>query len=340
MPNRKRIKKAAQVLYYGLALLFLFFFLVLFMQRKFSAAWIELILLLLLFFGFGWLMVDFAMNSKFKYNMVRFSDYSSEREYPLFKQNSPWLLEKAKPIQIPSKDGLILHGQIIEHENSHLWVIACHGYGNKARDAMCNYARGFYDEGCNILLPLARGHHKDSGKFITMGWKEKEDLLLWAQKIVELDAQAQIYLFGLSMGAATVMMASSLDFNGRVIGIIEDCGYSCLYDQYKMQLKAIFGLPAWPLLSVCSFVSRLRCGISFKQVDAKKQLAKTNLPMLFIHGKKDGFVPFEMLDENVQACSSTIKETLIMPEARHGESIYINTRLYWQTISKFMLRCK
>jgi hypothetical protein len=249
-------------------------------------------------------------------------------------------LQNAKPTQVHSKDGLILHGQIIENPGSHLWVIACHGYGNKASDAMCNYARGFYDEGCNVLLPLARGHHEDSGIFITMGWKEKDDLLLWAKEIIKQDSQAQIFLFGLSMGAATVMMASPLNFEGHVIGIIEDCGYSNLYDQYKMQLKAIFGLPAWPLLSVCSIVSRLRCGISFKQVDTKKQLAKTQLPILFIHGQKDGFVPFEMLAENVQACTSKIKETLVLPQARHGESIYIDTALYWQTISKFMQRCK
>ena len=69
--------------------------------------------------------------------------------------------------------------------------------------------------------------------------------------MISADKNAEIVLYGVSMGGATVMMASGEDLPGNVKAIIEDCGYSSVWDEFSYQLQALFNLPEFPL---CSFL--------------------------------------------------------------------------------------
>lgn len=79
--------------------------------------------------------------------------------------------------------------------------------------------------------------------------------------------------------------------------IVEDCGYSTVNQELQYQLKELFNLPSFPLVNVTSGITKLRAGYFFGEASAVKQLQKNHLPMLFIHGENDTFVPFSMLDE-------------------------------------------
>ena len=104
-------------------------------------------------------------------------------------------------------------------------------------------------------------------------------------------------MLGVSMGAATTMMLSSMQMPKGIkdIRFIEDCGYTSVWDEFEGQLKEQFGLPAFPLLYTSSLLCRLRYGWSFGEASAMNEVAKCPYPMLFIHGDKDTFVPTKMV---------------------------------------------
>lgn len=91
--------------------------------------------------------------------------------------------------------------------------------------------------------------------------------------------------------------------------IIEDCGYTSVWDEFSLQLKDVFGLPSFPLLDVANLVCNVRAGYDFHKASSAEQLKRATVPMLFIHGDQDTFVPYSMLDQNYDACASKVKQS-------------------------------
>ena len=98
----------------------------------------------------------------------------------------------------------------------------------------------------------------------------------------------------------------------------------------------MFGLPTFPVLDAASLVTQVRAGFGFKEASAVEQLKKTTLPILFIHGEDDTFVPYWMLDVVYEACASPDKERLSVPGAAHGEASWEDPELYWSTVEAFL----
>lgn len=165
---------------------------------------------------------------------------------------------------------------------------------------------------------------------------QRPDVLAWIDTIIQRDPEARIVLHGVSMGGATVMMASGEDLPDNVKCIVEDCGYSSVWDEFSFQLKNVFHLPAFPILNAASMFSKLRAGYSFQEASSVEQLKKATVPMLFIHGDADTFVPFEMLDVVYNACASAEKEKLVSPGAAHGGAVSTEPTLYWDTVTAFL----
>lgn len=232
---------------------------------------------------------------------------------------------------------LKLHASVYENKSlTHKWALLVHGYTGQNGE-MIRWARGFFEKGFNVLNPDLRGHGKSEGNYIGMGWHDRGDILDWIHAIIEEDPEAEIILLGVSMGATTVMMTSGevLPINVKVI--IEDCGFSSVKSVLGHQLYEIFKLPAFPILQAANMITQLRAGYNIFEASAVKQLKKAKVPMLFIHGDKDTFVPYKMLEE-VYAAAPVEKEKLTIFGANHAESIKANPELYWQTIWKFSSR--
>ncbi|MBU5361821.1 alpha/beta hydrolase [Enterococcus raffinosus] len=237
--------------------------------------------------------------------------------------------------KLTSTDGLKLSAYYLPAEKEqHKTVIIAHGYMGQASD-MPQYAKIYHDLGYNVLMPDARGHGRSEGDYIGFGWAERKDYLQWINRIVKQDPQSEIVLHGVSMGAATVMMTSGEKLPDNVKAFVEDCGYSSANGELSYQLKQMFNLPAFPLIPVTSLVTKVRAGYFFGEADTIKQLNKNKRPMLFIHGDKDDFVPYSMLDEVYNATKGP-KEKYVVHGAKHAEALSSDPAMYQQKVTAFL----
>lgn len=250
-----------------------------------------------------------------------------------------WLEEESGYADIyqMSYDQLKLHAYEIKSPRpSDVWVIQVHGYMGSGMD-MARCARIYYDQGYNLLIPDLRGQGESEGEYIGMGWFDRLDMLRWIDYVIEQDKDAQIVLYGVSMGGATVMMTSGEELPSNVKAIIEDCGYSSAWEQFAYMIETLFELPTYPIIPAANLVTRIRAGYWLSEASSIKQVAKSKTPILFIHGEEDTFVPFFMLDEvyNAARCE---KEKLVINGASHAASAEIAPDLYKQTVDAFLAR--
>lgn len=232
-------------------------------------------------------------------------------------------------------DGITLHAYQIEQEQqTDKWAILVHGYTGDAIH-MIRSARHFYDMGYNILIPNARGHGKSEGGYIGMGWHDRLDFVQWANEIIAVSPFSQIVLYGVSMGGATVMMVSGEDLPENIKVIVEDCGYSSVWGEFSYQLTGIFGLPEFPFINFASLVTKIRAGYFFGEASAVEQVAKSETPIMFIHGTDDTFVPYEMVYEVYEA-ATVEKKLLIVEGAAHGSAARVLGAEYWDEVDSFI----
>lgn len=225
---------------------------------------------------------------------------------------------------IPAKDG--------NHDRA---VIISHGYKGNG-ETMSNYAKMFYELGFNVLLPDDRGHGKSGGKYINFGWLDRLDYQEWLKRLINrLGDDVKIVLFGVSMGGATVEMMSGEKLPSQVKCIIADCGYSSIHEELAYLLKHQYHLPEKPIYPMVSTINRHRLGYYLNDVSSKEQLSKNKLPIFFIHGEKDTYVPSYMAKENYFATSAP-KKLWIVKNATHAESFWIDPDAYRQHIVDFL----
>lgn len=254
------------------------------------------------------------------------------------EMDTHWLenAERRQELYITSFDGLKLHTYLVARPDAP-WVILCHGYTSNGM-SMSYQAQRFWDRGFSVPLPDARAHGKSEGKFIGLGWPDRKDVIAWIHLLNQRFDCPPILLYGLSMGAATVMMTAGEALPSNVKAVIEDCGYSSIRDEFDYNLKSIFHLPAplaAPILHLSSLIAGLWAGYSFvREGSCLKQLKRSRLPVLFIHGGNDTFVPTYMVDK-IFAAASGCKEKLVIPGAAHAESVLVDPPLYWKRVEQF-----
>ncbi|MDQ0058499.1 alpha/beta hydrolase [Paenibacillus harenae] len=240
---------------------------------------------------------------------------------------------------ITTQDGLKLQGYFLPAKSATAnTVILAHGYSSKGKD-LGLIARFYYEQfGYNVLMPDDRGHGASEGNYIGFGWADRFDYLQWIRKTVDMVGEkAKIVLHGISMGGATVMMVSGEPLPPQVKAIVEDCGYTSVRDQLAYQLKRLYKLPAFPILHATSLLTKLRAGYSFDEASALRQLERNKLPMLFIHGGSDTFVPTEMVYRLYEACQ-TKKELYVADGAGHGLAYSTNKAAYERKVHDFIAR--
>lgn len=256
---------------------------------------------------------------------------------PELERGRRWLEPRAQHMWIRSQEGLLLHACRVEPpEPAALWVICLHGYTGRCSD-MAGQAQQYSAMGYGALLPDLRGHGSSQGE-IGMGWPDRRDLLLWIRALHERYPAARIALHGVSMGAATVMMASGEpDLPPYVTAVIEDCGYTSVWEMFACQLRERFHLPRFPLLYLFALVHRVRSGFWIQRASALRQVARSHTPTLFIHGDADELVPFSMLDR-LYAAAACPKERLAVPGSPHAVACAHAPGLYWTAVRSFLSR--
>lgn len=239
-----------------------------------------------------------------------------------------------KKVEVKSKDDITLRGtEYITNEQSDKWAIVLHGY-HSSPDAVISVGMHFSEKGYNVLIPSMRASNESDGEYIGMGWLDKDDLKCWINLIIEQNENAEIVLHGSSMGAATVLMASG-DVPSNVKAIIEDSGYTSVWDIFASEAKARFNLPTFPVLNMFEIVANYRAKYDIKEASSLEQVKNSKTPILFIHGDSDDFVP-EYMCEELYEVANCEKEKLIIHGAGHTESKYKEPETYYNKIFDFI----
>ena len=235
------------------------------------------------------------------------------------------LMQDAENIFLPSYDGLRLHGRLLQQPGAKGTILLFHGYRSSWVIDFSIVLPHYFSLGYNLLAVDERAHGESEGTYITFGVRERHDVATWtAYAAMHFGPAHPLILDGLSMGAATVLMASDLPLPLSVRGIIADCGFSSPYAIMKSVFRAhCRRLPAGPLLALTDVFTRLFAGFSLKGVSTLDAVAKTKLPILFIHGTGDTFVPCSMTQAAYDACAAP-KQLVLVPDAGHGCSYLVD----------------
>lgn len=192
--------------------------------------------------------------------------------------------------------------------------------------------------GFNVLLPDLYGHGKSDGDHINMGWLDRLDVLAWMDIANRLfGGNTQMVVHGISMGAATTMCVSGEKLPSYVKCFVEDCGYTSVWDEFGHELREQFNMPKFPLLNTASTLCRMRYGWSFGEASPIKQVAKCRLPMLFIHGDSDDFVPSDMLRPLYEAKKGT-KDIYVAKGTKHARAFRDHPEEYIKRVTQFVRR--
>ncbi len=237
---------------------------------------------------------------------------------------------------VVSHDGLKLVGSLYRAEGeTNKYIISMHGYRSSSEDFMC--AMGFFmSRGYNILAVEQRAHGESEGKWITFGIKERYDARTWCNYLIEkFGSDIKIILDGLSMGATTVLMAAGLDLPSNVKGIIADCGFTSPWDIVTEVARRDMHIPKFPLLYLMIPTVRLLCGFGLKEASTVDAVKKSKLPILFVHGLSDDFVPHEMSVKAYEARPENSR-LISVENATHGLSYVVDEERCKEELGYFL----
>lgn len=256
-----------------------------------------------------------------------------------------WLNETkglTEEVEISSHDGLTLRGHAFyQDEPSNDWAVVVHGY-QVYEEYMFPVAHHYYKEGYNVLTYDQRSLGDSDGEYLTMGIKEKHDLVSWLEALLDQHPESNIVTHGQSMGSGTVLMASGLDdFPEEVVAVISDSGYSSVWNVFESELYQRFELPAFPALHMAGIVAIPKVDINiFNEGVTTEWVAQSQTPTLFIHGTADDFVPSPMVYELYEAHPMEEKELFIVEGAGHSDSKFLEPELYYDTVFSFINQYK
>lgn len=237
---------------------------------------------------------------------------------------------------ITSNKGLRLHALYASCPGAQGTVVLSHGYTDNAL-SMLMFAPFYYDSlHYNILAPDHERHGHSAGRAIQMGWLDRLNLEQWIGVADKKWQGKPIILHGVSMGAATVMMCSGDDLPPSVKGIVEDCGYTSVWDEFSGEIHNQFGLPVHPLMDIASALCQIRYGWNFREASALEQVRRSTLPMLFIHGDADTFVPTAMVHPLYEAKTTGRKQLWLAPGSAHAQSYHDHPDEYRRQLREFI----
>lgn len=290
----------------------------------------------------------------FNYCLVRANTIYNDKKKPFDKMTEEekaerhfaesrkhWFMsQNVRHLKTISDDGLALHASYLPaKEKSKNFILSIHGYRCNGIDEYAVFTPFYHKEGFNILLPDDRAHGLSEGEYIGFGCLDQKDCLTWCNYIAEnFGEDCRIFLHGISMGSATVMSAAgAASLPKQVKGVIADCGFSRGWDELAYVLKTSFKLPAFPLLHLFDILCQKRAGYSTKDNSPIEEVAHAHVPILFIHGGSDHFVPTPMVYALYNACSSE-KMLWVAEGAVHARSYYVNPSKYENLVRTFTAR--
>lgn len=238
-------------------------------------------------------------------------------------------------VEIESHDGLCLVGHWYPAEQPKRILIAMHGWRSSWSRDFGMIAPFWHGNGCSVLFAEQRGQGESGGDYMGFGMLERYDCLRWAKWADEHNPDhLPIYLVGLSMGATTVLMTGDLELPDNVHGIMADCGFTSAYDIWKHVLETNFHLRYGLYAGAVEDLCKKKINMSVRECSTADILQRCKVPVLFVHGTDDNFVPISMTYENYRACASP-KRLLVVPGAEHALSYCTEQTRYEKALLEF-----
>lgn len=223
-------------------------------------------------------------------------------------------------VNVESFDGLKLNAYNVHNHDNNDYMILVHGIWNNS-SSMYSRAYEFDKLGYNVLLIDQRSSGKSEGEYYTYGFKESLDLNLWINYLIQKYPGVNICLYGLSMGAATVMMTTANTLPDNVRCIVEDCGFSSVKEELEHVLNKDYNIAFTKIITyLLESKMKYKFGMSFDDISAKKCLENNEVPIMFIHGMADDYVPYEM-SKILYNHNKGPKKFYPVPDAAHCEAV-------------------
>jgi fermentation-respiration switch protein FrsA (DUF1100 family) len=304
--------------------------------------------LLILPIALGGLLLLILLASLVCFLRLFYSGRRKQEEYPTpagaiydpFRERMiGWIREaralSPRDVEICSHDGLRLRGQYYEYDKNAPIEILFHGYRGTAKGDLSGGVYRCHRLGHSALIVNHRAAAESEGHIITFGERERLDVLAWVEFVLQtINPDARIILTGISMGAATVMLAAAEELPQNVIGVLADCGYTSTREIVCKVMREMHLSPAifWPLARLGAILYGRFDPNAHAPIEA---MAKCRLPVIFFHGDTDAFVPAEMSVRNYEACASDKKRLVLTPGAGHGLCFPVDEEGYIAALAEF-----
>lgn len=234
-------------------------------------------------------------------------------------------------VWIDSSDGLRLFGRYYDRGFDKVMVLV-HGYNTNSFNNFSFALKVFLDDGYNVLMPDQRAHGRSEGRYTTLSFREKDDLLCWIDWLDRKPAVHGIYLYGISMGATTVAKASDMIDSNKVKRLIIESGFTSFYEQSRVGLKKDPD-KSWSV-QYMYLVSKKYLKFDFKE-SSTEHLSNNKIPALFLHAGNDAEVPIEFSKMNYEACASR-KDMIVVDGAVHTTCFISGGEKLRRRISDFL----
>ena len=254
---------------------------------------------------------------------------------PFREQMVAWMKEcramDREDVSITSFDGLTLRGYFYEYAPGAPIELMMHGYRGDAERDLCGGVQRCFEMKRSVLLVDQRGCGRSDGHVISFGINEHRDCLDWARYLNKrFGKDVPIILTGISMGAATVMIAAGQDVPENVVGVIADCGYTSAKEIIQKVIQDLHLPPklSYPFVKLGARLFGHFDLESYSPIDAMKSC---KVPVFFVHGESDDFVPCDMSRACSKACA---KENILLtvPGAGHGLAYLIGKQAYFDAL--------
>ena len=237
-------------------------------------------------------------------------------------------------VTVTSWDGLTLSGRYYHVKDGAPLDIGFHGYRSSPMTDFSGGSELSFSLEHNVLLVDQRAHGQSQGRTISFGIRERQDVLCWVQYAIDrFGNDVKILLYGISMGGATVLMASEFDLPLNVRGIIADCPYASAMD-IILHVGKSMPIPQWLIRPFVILAARIFGGFDVNESDAYRAVKNAKLPILIIHGEADSFVPCDMSD--IASHNPRMVQRHTFPVADHGISYLADTPRYQKIVTEFV----
>ena len=287
---------------------------------------IVLVIIVALMFAVGYFMFASVFDMKnFHYEDPKDDEIDNERD--LMRPTARRYYEFRKPyrdvffdnhfedLYIKSFDGLKLHGYLLRGTSDEV-IICVHGYKASPEIDYADKLEMYKKRGCSVLMIDDRAFGKSEGRYTGFSEHDKYDVRDWVGKINEMFESPRIYLHGISMGGATVVHSADMHLK-NVKGIIDDCGFTSIDEITRFIMKTSYHLPYFPIGNIASMFSKIIAHIDFNGSNGEESVKCGEVPIVFIHGRSDHFVPCEMSERMYEKCTGP-KDILLVEGCGHA----------------------